>query len=69
MATGARNITTTGQIGDGRDAAGVEYVLKHACAGDIDDVLATISHLIAAAEALSAHADGPRPRLRAVRAR
>jgi catechol O-methyltransferase len=28
MATGARNITTTGQIGDGREAAAVEYVLK-----------------------------------------
>ena len=42
MATGARNITTTGQIGDGREAAAVAYVLKHARAGDIDDVLATI---------------------------
>jgi catechol O-methyltransferase len=42
MATGARNFTTTGQIGDGREAAAVEYVLKHARAGDIDDVLATI---------------------------
>ena len=42
MATGARNITTTGQIGDGREAAAVEYVLQHARAGDIDDVMATI---------------------------
>src|ERR1700761_1487945 len=42
MAAGARNIPTTGQIGDGREAAAVEYVLKHARAGDIDDVLATI---------------------------
>jgi catechol O-methyltransferase len=42
MAVGARNITTTGQIGDGREAAAVEYVLTHARAGDIDDVLATI---------------------------
>jgi catechol O-methyltransferase len=42
MATGARNITTTGQIGDGREAAAVEYVLAHARAGDIDDVIATI---------------------------
>jgi catechol O-methyltransferase len=42
MATGARNITTTGQIGDGREAAAVKYVLNHARAGDIDDVLATI---------------------------
>ncbi|BBZ13856.1 methyltransferase [Mycobacterium branderi] len=42
MATGARNITTTGQIGDGREAAAVAYVLDNARAGDIDDVLATI---------------------------
>ena len=42
LATGARHITTTGQIGDGREAAAVAYVLKHARAGDIDDVLATI---------------------------
>src|SRR5882757_6478716 len=42
MATGARNFATTGQIGDGREAAAVEYVLKHARAGDVDDVLATI---------------------------
>lgn len=42
MATGARNITTTGQIGDGREAAAVDYALKNARAGDIDDVLATI---------------------------
>jgi catechol O-methyltransferase len=42
MATATRNITTTGQIGDGREAAAVEYVLKNARAGDVDDVLATI---------------------------
>lgn len=42
MAAGTRNILTTGQIGDGREAAAVEYVLKNARAGDIDDVLATI---------------------------
>lgn len=42
MATGARNITTTGQIGDGREAAAADYVLGNARAGDIDDVLATI---------------------------
>jgi catechol O-methyltransferase len=42
MATGARNITTTGQIGDGRETAAVEYVLTNARAGDVDDVLATI---------------------------
>ena len=39
MAAGVRNITTTGQIGNGREAAAVEYVLKNARAGDIDDVL------------------------------
>ncbi|SON63482.1 hypothetical protein MSIMFI_05013 [Mycobacterium simulans] len=42
LATGARNITKTGQIGDGREAAAVAYVLENARAGDIDDVLATI---------------------------
>lgn len=42
MAVGNRNILKTGQIGDGREAAAVDYVLKHARAGDIDDVLATI---------------------------
>lgn len=42
MAAGNRNITTTGQIGDGREAAAVDYVTRHARAGDIDDVLATI---------------------------
>lgn len=42
MSTGARNITTTGQIGDGREAAAVDYVLANARAGDIDDVLAAI---------------------------
>jgi catechol O-methyltransferase len=42
MAAGNRNLTTTGQIGDGREAAAVEYVLQHARAGDIDDVLAAI---------------------------
>jgi catechol O-methyltransferase len=28
MAAGARNLTKTGQIGDGREAAAVDYVLK-----------------------------------------
>jgi len=42
MALASRNITTTGQIGDGREAAAVEYVLSRARRGDIDDVLATI---------------------------
>ena len=40
MATAGRNITTTGQIGDGREDAAVNYVLANAQAGDIDDVLA-----------------------------
>ena len=42
LATGSRNITTTGQIGDGREAAAVDYVLNNAAAGDVDDVLAAI---------------------------
>jgi len=42
MVAGVRNMTTTGQIGDGREAAAVDYVLQNARAGDIDDVLATI---------------------------
>ena len=41
MVTGTRNITITGQMGDGREAAAVDYVLRNARAGDIDDVLAT----------------------------
>jgi catechol O-methyltransferase len=42
MAASSRNIITTGQIGDGREAAAVEYVLKNARPGDIDDAVATI---------------------------
>jgi catechol O-methyltransferase len=42
MAAGARNLTTTGQIGDGREAAVVDYVVNNARAGDIDDVLGAI---------------------------
>jgi catechol O-methyltransferase len=42
MAAGNRNFTTTGQVGDGREAAAVEYVLRNARSGDIDDVLAAI---------------------------
>jgi catechol O-methyltransferase len=42
LALGARNIATTGQIGDGREAAAVDYVLAHASKGDVDSVLATI---------------------------
>ncbi|MCW2687274.1 MAG: O-methyltransferase [Mycobacterium sp.] len=42
LAAGGRNITRTGQIGDGREAAAVDYVLANARQGDVDDVLATI---------------------------
>jgi catechol O-methyltransferase len=42
MASGSRRLTATGQIGDGREAAAVAYVLRNARAGDVDDVLATI---------------------------
>lgn len=42
MARGIRNIATTGQIGDGREAAAVDFVLRHARAGDVDDVLAIL---------------------------
>ncbi len=42
IAAGAHNITTTGQIGDGREAAAVQYVLNNARTGDVDDVLAAI---------------------------
>jgi catechol O-methyltransferase len=39
MAVGARNLTKTGQIGDGREGAAADYVIDHARRGDIDDVL------------------------------
>jgi catechol O-methyltransferase len=42
LAFGARNIVTTGQIGDGREAAAADYVVANARQGDIDDVIATI---------------------------
>lgn len=42
VAGGYRKIITTGQLGDGREAAAVEYVLANAKAGDVDDVLAAI---------------------------
>ncbi len=42
MAAGMGNLTKSGQIGDGREAAAVRYVLDHARRGDIDDVIATI---------------------------
>jgi catechol O-methyltransferase len=42
MAIGARNITKTGQIGDGREAAAADFVEANARRGDIDDVIATV---------------------------
>ncbi len=42
LALGARNITKTGQIGDGREAAAADYVVAHAHRGDLDDVIAKI---------------------------
>src|SRR5258705_2884388 len=42
LAIGTRNLTKTGQIGDGREAAAADYVVANARQGDIDDVIATI---------------------------
>src|ERR1700754_2979148 len=42
LAVGSRNITRTGQIGDGREAAAADYVLANARPGDIDDVIAKV---------------------------
>ena len=42
LAIGARNITKTGQIGDGREAAAADYVVANARQGDIDDVIAKV---------------------------
>jgi catechol O-methyltransferase len=42
MAIGAHNISKTGQIGDGREAAAADYVVANAREGDLDDVIATI---------------------------
>ncbi|BBX96302.1 methyltransferase [Mycobacterium lacus] len=42
MGLGIRSYLNTGQFGDGREGAAVDYVLENARAGDIDDVLATI---------------------------
>ena len=42
MAIGARNITKTGQIGDGREAAAADYVVANARRGDLDDVIAKV---------------------------
>jgi catechol O-methyltransferase len=42
LAIGARNISKTGQIGDGREAAAADYVVANARHGDIDDVIAKV---------------------------
>lgn len=42
LAVGLPNLARTGQIGDGREAAAVDYVLRHARAGDLDDVIETL---------------------------
>jgi catechol O-methyltransferase len=42
LAVGARNITRTGQIGDGREAAAADYVIANARKGDLDDVIAKV---------------------------
>ncbi|KAA0111495.1 O-methyltransferase [Mycolicibacterium sp. P9-22] len=42
LAWGVRNITSTGQVGDGREAAAADFVETRAHPGDLDDVIATI---------------------------
>lgn len=42
LAVGLPSIIRTGQVGDGREAAAVRYVLSHARAGDLDSVIDTI---------------------------
>ena len=42
LAIGLPSVIRTGQVGDGREAAAVRYVLAHARAGDLDDVIDTI---------------------------
>lgn len=39
---GIRKFTTTGQLGDGREAAAADYVIARARPGDIDDALAKL---------------------------
>ena len=41
LVLGAHRLNQTGQVGDGRERAVVDYVFSHARRGDIDDVLAT----------------------------
>jgi catechol O-methyltransferase len=42
LAMGLHNMPTSGQIGDGREAAAAEYVLRNARPGDADDVIAAL---------------------------
>ena len=42
LAIGLPSVIRTGQVGDGREAAAVRYVLDHAREGDLDDVIDTI---------------------------
>lgn len=42
LAAGLPSVIRTGQVGDGREAAAVRYVLANARAGDLDDVIDTI---------------------------
>jgi catechol O-methyltransferase len=42
LVVGAHRLSKTGQVGDGRERAVVDYVLSHARRGDIDDVLGTL---------------------------
>jgi catechol O-methyltransferase len=42
LALNLKNIPMSGQIGDGREAAAGEYVLRHARRGDLDDVIAAL---------------------------
>ena len=42
LAIGMPSVLRTGQVGDGREAAAVDYVLAHARAGDLDGVIAAI---------------------------
>ena len=42
LAIGVRNITKTGQIGDGRESAAADYVVANARQGDIDDAIAKV---------------------------
>ena len=45
LAIGARNLTKTGQIGDGRESAAADYVVANARQGDIDDVIAKVERV------------------------